>query len=346
MTVSHTGNPTDETWDDLLVQYGWNEKLQDELEHDLALVTSPSTCLDSEILKLLIDIDCGRKDVRFEKSPDSDSLDPSYPAPPKDLTRFGIAPHPGPNATRRSRAQQGRRRNGVQPAPRPARQAVTVMVPTYQPTMPAARPRQPRAARAGQATTFGGQAAPAAYATTLRSGKPLFLRASYDRSRIRHRELLSAVAGTTTFTANAFSVNPGIAATFPWLSTQAVGWEKYRFTRLAFCYYTRAPTSTQGSILLAPDYDAADAAPATETIAASYNGAVEDAVWKDTCCELDPKLFRELFIRTTTLAANLDIKTYDTATFFMCTTDATAASPIGKLWVEYDVELINPQLPA
>jgi hypothetical protein len=95
-----------------------------------------------------------------------------------------------------------------------------------------------------------------------------------------------------------------------------------------------------------PDYDAADPAPTTETIASTYNGAVEDAVWKDSCCELDVKMFRELFIRTGALAQNLDIKTYDIGNFFSCTTDASSASPIGKLWVEYDIELINPQLPA
>lgn len=342
MALSNTGSATDETWDDLADQYGWDEKMQEQLEEDLARVTKWGTSIDSGALALLMDIDCSRKDTFVEKPVESDAEVSTVPPNTGDMEAAALAHNQEMHATNgnRNSRRAGRRRRNQRPG------TSTAMVPVYQSAMPNSAPRRPRAPRAGMATGFGGQAAPAAYATTLRSGKPLFLRANYDRTRVRHRELIAAVAGTTSFTATAFSINPGLAATFPWLSTQALAWEKYKFTRLAFCYYTRAPTSTQGSYLLAPDYDAADAAPATETIASSYNGAVEDAVWKDTCCELDPKLFNELFVRTTTLAANLDIKTYDTGTMYSCTTDASSASPIGKLWVEYDVELINPQLPA
>jgi hypothetical protein len=40
----------------------------------------------------------------------------------------------------------------------------------------------------------------------------------------------------------------------------------------------------------------------------------------------------------------LDIKTYDVANVFVSTTDGTAVS-WSKVWVEYDVILMNPQLP-
>lgn len=50
------------------------------------------------------------------------------------------------------------------------------------------------------------------------------------------------------------------------------------------------------------------------------------------------------YVRTTALAANLDVKTYDAGNFFVCTTDGTAVN-WGKLWVEYDVDLYVPQLP-
>jgi hypothetical protein len=172
-------------------------------------------------------------------------------------------------------------------------------------------------------------------------------RTSLDRTVIEHRELLAPISGTILFTPNAFPVNPGLVTTFPWLSTQAVGWEKYRFEYIRFCYYTRAPTSTQGSVLLSPDYNAADAPPATEVISSAYNGTQEDAPWKDICCPLDAKIVsRECFVRGAALAPNLDIKTYDIATFYLGTVDATTAAPWGKLWVEYKVHLINPQLPS
>jgi len=189
----------------------------------------------------------------------------------------------------------------------------------------------------------------AAYASGQRSSAPR-IQASRDSSRIVHRELIASVVGSQAFAvANQFSLNPGLQATFPWLSTQAQGWERYRFNKLKFCYYTRTGSNVPGSVQLVPDYDAADPAPVSEQVASSYEDVEEDAPWKDIECELRPAALHALgpskFIRQGVLAANQDIKTYDAGTFFLCTTDGTAVN-WGKLWVEYDVTLMTPQLNA
>jgi len=187
----------------------------------------------------------------------------------------------------------------------------------------------------------------AAYATGQTSRNPRVTRSGVDSTRIIHRELISSVTGSVGFTvSNTFSVNPGLAATFPWLSTQALGWEKYKFNGLRLCYYTRTGSNTPGSVILTPDYDAADAAPVTEQIASAYHGTQEDVAWKDNCMIFDQKILgQERFIRTGGLAANLDIKTYDIANVFVSTLDGTAVN-WGKLWLEYDITLINQQLNA
>jgi hypothetical protein len=195
----------------------------------------------------------------------------------------------------------------------------------------------------------GAAAAASAYAVGLRSGEPN-VKGGFRSTRIQHRELIASIAGTSGFTvANSFSINPGLAASFPWLSTQAVGWEQYKFHKLRFCYYTRCSTATAGSMMMVPDYDAADAAPANEQIASSYRDVVEEAPWiPEVCCRLDPQAMMEpgnrKYVRTGALAANLDVKTYDSGSFFVCTTDGSATN-WGKLWVEYDVEFFVPQLP-
>jgi len=101
--------------------------------------------------------------------------------------------------------------------------------------------------------------------------------------------------------------------------------------------------------MLAPDYDAADAAPASEQIASSYEDVEEDVPWKDVCVELRPAAMYSLgpkkFIRTSALAANQDIKTYDSGNLHVCTVDGTAVN-WSKLWVEYDVTLYTPQVQA
>jgi len=191
----------------------------------------------------------------------------------------------------------------------------------------------------------------AAYSTGQSSFAPK-IQASRDMARIQHRELISSINGTTGFSilaSNSFSLNPGLSSTFPWLSTQALGWEQYRFNSLRFCYYTRTGSATAGSVMITPDYDAADTAPISEQIASAYEDTVEDVPWKDLECALRVDAMfpsgPKKFIRVAPLAANLDIKTYDAGSVFVATTDGAAVA-WGKLWVEYDVTLFTPQLPS
>lgn len=191
------------------------------------------------------------------------------------------------------------------------------------------------------------QSVAAAYSTGQYQKPPQIIRASADSTRIVHRELVSSVTGSVAFTvAQTLAINPGLSATFPWLSVQAQGWERYRFNKLKFCYYTRTGSNVPGSIQLAPDYDAADVAPISEAVASTYADCAEDAPWKDIVCELKPRNMNmarsEHFVRVEPLGANLDIKTYDVANLFVNTVDGTAVA-WGKLWVEYDVTFMAPQ---
>jgi hypothetical protein len=188
--------------------------------------------------------------------------------------------------------------------------------------------------------------AAAAYATGQSSGVAQIYRNSVDSCRIRHRELLASITGSTAFAVPfTFALNPGIAATAPWLALEAQGWEKYEFNSLKLCYYTRTGSSIPGSVILAPDYDAADAAPVSEQIASAYYGTEEDAPWKDIKLNFDKEELKgKRYVRTSALGPNLDIKTYDVGNAFVCTTDGTAVN-WGKVWLEYDITLFNPQLP-
>jgi hypothetical protein len=207
----------------------------------------------------------------------------------------------------------------------------------------AQRTQRPKGGKQKQAS------AAAAYATG-QVGKAPVITMSRDMCRIVHRELIASVTGSTAFTvAQTIALQPGLAASFPWLSIMAQGWEQYRFRKLKYCYYTRTGSNIPGSVMLAPDYDAADAAPATEQIASSYEDVAEDAPWKDIECNLTPSAMlagkERLFTRSGALAANLDVKTYDAGNLFVCSVDGTAVN-WGKLWVEYDIEFYVPQLPA
>lgn len=185
----------------------------------------------------------------------------------------------------------------------------------------------------------------------MKSVRPSFLRTDYQSQRIVHREKVSKLTspGTGAFTVlGSFALNPGLAETFPWLSNEAQGWESYRFNRMRFIWVPTSGTATVGNIIMGPDYDAADDAPAAESFFSSYTNTEEANIWARFASDLDPDLLngeqRRKFIRSGSLDANLDIKTYDSGVFYVASTDDTAATP-GKLWVEYDVSLYNPQVP-
>jgi len=193
--------------------------------------------------------------------------------------------------------------------------------------------------------------AAAAYAGLQITSEPRYLRQKHNSVRIVHRELVSSIVGTPTFSilpANSYPLNPGQVTTFPWLSNQATSWEQYKFHKLKFCYYSRCSTTTAGSVFLIPDYVAADLPPASEQIAASYRGTIENAPWvPEFSCTLDPSSLNgpmnRRFVRSTPLNA-ADQRVSDAGDFFVATNDGSATS-WGKLWVEYDVELFNPQQP-
>jgi len=187
------------------------------------------------------------------------------------------------------------------------------------------------------------------YSKQALSSSPSISQSGKKCCRITHRELVSSVAGNTTFGVTSFSLNPGLASTFPWLSQVAANYEQYRFTSLKFHYVNRAPTSYVGSVLMAPEYDALDSAPTNEVNASMMDGAVEDAPWKDIIISFSaPNMFPmgpRKYIRTGATVTASDLKTYDAGTLFLCLVSCADTSTIGKLWVEYDVDLFIPQNP-
>jgi len=77
-------------------------------------------------------------------------------------------------------------------------------------------------------------------------------------------------------------------------------------------------------------------------------GAVEDVPWRDQYIafikqDMFPMGPRK-YTRSTTVSSS-DLKTYDAGQLFVCAVSCADTSSVGKLWVEYDVELFIPQNP-
>lgn len=188
--------------------------------------------------------------------------------------------------------------------------------------------------------------APAAYATPQVVKEPRIV-ASRAGTVITHREYLGDITGSVAFDLDkSLDINPGLASTFPWLSTQASGWEQYRFRKLDFEVVTRAPTTVTGGVYLAPDYDVLDADPNSELQISTYRDTVEDAAWKDQVCRLDPSAMFPMgprkYIRSG-LVSSADLKSYDAGRFYVATVGQADTSAVGKLWASYIIEFFVPQ---
>lgn len=187
--------------------------------------------------------------------------------------------------------------------------------------------------------------APVAKAMVVRQAKPRFEARLNGDVMIRHREYIQDIAGSVLFTAVQLSINPGL--TLPWLSSIAPRWESYRFEKLRICYETEAPTSALGTVLLSVDYDASDAAPTSKQQAMAYRSSVRSPPWSNCCHDSireDLNKKAPYYIRVGSLAANQDIKLYDTANLWVCTQGQADTTTVGELYIEYDVLLMTPQL--
>lgn len=201
--------------------------------------------------------------------------------------------------------------------------------------------KKKNSSRGTQNNSSSSSSAPVAVTKSFANPGPRFVRSDARSVVISHRELCYNVTGTASPLIALRPINPGIISMFPWLSTQALGFEKYRFRKLKFSYHTRCSTSAAGSVALAIDYDASDQIPTSESQMLTYSRAVEYAPWTNFDYVCDPKsLDRVLFTRGGT--ANGDIRLYDIGNLLLLTTDGST-TPWGKLFVEYEIELSIPQ---
>jgi hypothetical protein len=144
-----------------------------------------------------------------------------------------------------------------------------------------------------------------------------------------------------------FGLNPGNNALFPWLATIAARFDSYKFLKLTFRYETVCGTGTPGVIMMATDYDAADPAPTQSQQMLSYKNAVESVVYDSAAmhaAKADLHRLKTNFVLTGVPPPSTDIKTYDVGNFFLAVIAPDTPNTLGRLHVDYSVELMTPQI--
>lgn len=160
------------------------------------------------------------------------------------------------------------------------------------------------------------------------------------------RDIFSNGTGTQIFN---YQINPGIPVEFPWLSSLANSFETYIFHNLTYKFVPVLSTSTDGAVALCPDYDAADIdGTHDKSELLSFEDSARGSIWAELTMKCSPrnlKKRKQFFVRNSDLAANLDIKSYDTGQInIVLSTDKPNGAVLGELWVEYSISLMTPQL--
>lgn len=176
---------------------------------------------------------------------------------------------------------------------------------------------------------------------------------------ISHREYIGDVfapPATDVFQNTAYSVNPGIERTFPWLSQIASNYDEYTIHQLMFSYRSTvadfASASGQvGQVIMATVYNAS-ADPFSDKAQMMQYDATMSCKTSETMIhgvECDPaKLSGPVgrFVRTNPVLVGQDVNNYDHGLFNIAVTETPptyANQAMGELWVSYTVQLRKPK---
>lgn len=165
-------------------------------------------------------------------------------------------------------------------------------------------------------------------------------------SRIADREPLGSIIGTTSAfsIASTYSVNPGLPATFPWLSGPMSSYSMYTFNKLRIWYLNSTNTTNTGVVVIAFNPDTSDQGPSTLVQAENFPTRVRVSAWENAFIDVPRSALKRIpkfFVRTSIVPG--DLSDYDIGTIFVCCSGNNSNSAvIGEIWLQYELEAFSP----
>lgn len=193
--------------------------------------------------------------------------------------------------------------------------------------------------------------APLTGSTQNRMGTPSMTQ-NGSSIRIKFRELIKAnlsgpIAVSTFQRVQTIDVNPGLVASFPWLSTIARNYDQYAVNSCCYEYVNAAPATKQAMVYMVPDYDVTDAPPASALEAMNQMGSISTPVWIG--CKMALRIPAAMsigprrFIRQGVTNRSLILTDVAKVHVFISDTINTDAIA-GQIWVDYDITFFAPQM--
>ncbi len=170
---------------------------------------------------------------------------------------------------------------------------------------------------------------------------------------IRHKEFVGEIRGSTNYIVQSSIVlNPGIAASFPWLSAVANSFQEYRIKGMVFHYVpssgsVAAANPALGTVMIQTSYRSSDTVPPNKLEMLNEYNASESVPSESFChpIECDPKEnpFNVQYVRSRDVPSGDNRLLYDLGvTHVAVSGQQTTGNVLGDLWVTYEVELKKP----
>lgn len=179
-----------------------------------------------------------------------------------------------------------------------------------------------------------------------------------------HREYIGnvyapevAVGSGSNFSAQHYPLNPGMEASFKWLSQIAANYEEYEFGQLMFTFKStvsefQTTNGVVGQILGCTQYNSSAPPFDSKEEMITYHGCVTAKTNNNFMkgVECDPAKLAGApgkYVRYQGLDFGQDLKDYDLGRFTVATVDCPhtlSNQMIGELWVSYTVRLRRPKL--
>lgn len=190
------------------------------------------------------------------------------------------------------------------------------------------------------------------------AGIPRFL-PNKRKTTIAFREYLGDVtsaATANTFKIDTYSINPGLVATFPWMSQLANNFEEYKIRGMLFEYNTtsgdalNSVNTALGTVIMATQYNVLSPAFTTKQQMENYefgcSGKPSQSILHAVECKPGETPASEMYIRNAaTVLTGSDLRLYDHGKFSIASMGLQGTSVvIGELWVTYTVDLFKPKI--
>lgn len=186
------------------------------------------------------------------------------------------------------------------------------------------------------------------------NGVPSMHNSGARSMRVKHREFLGDITGSSAFTTRSFTIQPGSSNTFPWLSRMAELFQSYRIHGMVFTFNSTSADALNsvntalGTVIMSTQYNVSQPPFTSKAEMEQYEYTVAGRPSRNLThiIECDPSLqvMDHLFCRSGALPAGQDYQFYDWGTFQFATVGMQAAATIGELWVSYDIEFFKPRI--